>query len=62
MILVFSLVFTAYHLNAVVSGKQHVFQVRIVLKTLVSLMSRLEPSSARIADMTDGNIHTDQVL
>ena len=41
--IIFSLVFTAYLSNAVVSG--HLFQARVVLKPLVSLIDRLVAST-----------------
>ena len=49
-ILAFSLVFTAYLSNAVVSGKTpFYFQAGVVLKPLLSLIGRLVPCSARIS-------------
>ena len=49
-ILAFSLVFTAYLTNAVVSGKNFhcIFQARVVLKPLLLLVGRLVLRSARI--------------
>ena len=56
----FSLVFTAYLSNAVVSGKSpFFFQARIVLKPLVSLIGRLVACSARIS--VDTHTQTDTV-
>ena len=46
--------------NAVVSGNRIIiFQVRAVLKTLVSLIGHLEPCSARIAADIQTERHTD---
>ena len=59
-ILAFSLVFTAYLSNAVVSGKSGLFsfKARIVLKPLVSLIGCLVACSARIS--VDTHTHTDR--
>ena len=54
-ILSFSLVFTAYLLNAVVSGN---FQARVVLKPLVSLIGCLVACSARISVNTQTHRQT----
>ena len=59
-ILAFSLVFTAYLSNAVVSGKSGLFsfKARIVLKPLVSLIGCLVACSARIS--VDTHTQTDR--
>ena len=60
-ILAFSLVFTPYLSNAVVSAKSpHYFLALVALKLLVSLISRLVACSARIVvdRQTDRQTHT----
>ena len=62
-ILAFSLVFTAYLSNTVVSGKSpFILQARVVLMPLVSLIGRLIACGARISVDTQTHTQTNQLL